>query len=84
VVSGEERLAKPDPRIFELLLTRHGLDAARTVFVDDGAVNVEAARAAGLQGLVFTDEATLRRDLDRLGVLPSEPGPAPEGPAAAT
>jgi 2-haloacid dehalogenase len=84
VVSGEERLAKPDPRIFELLLTRHGLDAARTVFVDDGAVNVEAARAAGLQGLVFTDEATLRRDLDRLGVLPAEPGPAPEGPAAAT
>jgi len=67
IVSGEERLAKPDPRIFELLLTRHRLDPAGTVFVDDREVNVEAARAAGMTGLVFTDPDQLRRDLARVG-----------------
>jgi len=67
IVSGEERLAKPDPRIFELLLTRHRLDPAGTVFVDDREVNVEAARAVGMTGLVFTDPDQLRRDLARVG-----------------
>lgn len=67
IVSGEERLAKPDPRIFDLLLTRHRLDPAGTVFVDDREVNVEAARAAGMTGLVFTDPDQLRRDLARVG-----------------
>jgi len=67
IVSGEERLAKPDPRIFELLLTRHRLDPAGTVFVDDREVNVDAARAVGMTGLVFTDPDQLRRDLARVG-----------------
>ena len=70
VVSGEERLAKPDPRIFDLVLTRHGLDPARTVFVDDRQVNVAAARAAGMTGFRFTDPEHLRRDLTVAGVLP--------------
>ena len=69
VVSGEERLAKPDPRIYDLLLTRHDLDPAGTVFVDDRETNVEAARAAGMTGLVFTDPDRLRRDLARTGAL---------------
>jgi 2-haloacid dehalogenase len=70
VVSGEELLAKPDRRIFELVLTRYGLDPTRTVFVDDREVNVEAARAVGMHGLVFRDPGTLRRDLLAAGVLP--------------
>ena len=68
VVSGEERLAKPDPRLYDLLLSRHGLDPAATVFVDDREVNVEAARTAGMTGVVFTDPDQLRRDLARAGV----------------
>ncbi len=48
VVSGEERVAKPDPRIFAILLDRHQLDAARTVFIDDSPANIAAARSAGL------------------------------------
>ena len=71
VVSGEERMAKPDPRIFDLVLDRHDLAAGRTLFVDDREDNVEAARAAGLQAVVFTDPAGLRRDLSRLGLLPA-------------
>ena len=70
VVSGQERIAKPDPRIYDLVVTRHGLDPARTVFVDDRQVNVAAARAAGMQGVRFTDPERLRRDLAAAGALP--------------
>jgi 2-haloacid dehalogenase len=69
VVSGREGLAKPDPAIFALLVERHGLDPAVTVFVDDSPANVEAAEAAGLRALQFTGADALRRDLSRLGLL---------------
>ena len=71
VVSGREKLIKPDPAIFALLLDRFGLDPGRTVFVDDLPVNVEAARELGLIGIVFTGAEDLRAELDRLGVLPA-------------
>jgi len=69
VISGEERLAKPDRRIFELLLDRFGLTPATTVFVDDSAANVAAAGAAGLDAVLFRDAAQLRRDLTARGLL---------------
>jgi 2-haloacid dehalogenase len=69
VVSGREGVAKPDPAVFDLLLSRHDLDPAGTVFVDDSPVNVAAAAAAGLTGLVFTGADRLRADLSRLGLL---------------
>ena len=68
VVSGTERLAKPDPAIFELAVERFALDPARTVFVDDVARNAAAAEACGFRALVFTDAATLRRELRDLGL----------------
>lgn len=69
LVSGEEGVAKPDPAVFALLVERFALEPASTVLVDDRPVNVEAARAAGLRGLFFTDPAALRRDLSLLGLL---------------
>lgn len=69
VVSGAERVAKPDPEIFALLVRRHGLDPSRTLFVDDKQANVDAARRAGLVGLLFTDARALRADLESAGVL---------------
>lgn len=74
VVSGREKLIKPDPAIFRLLLDRFDLDPARTVFVDDLAANVEAARALGLIGIVFTGAQDLRADLERLGLLGARSG----------
>jgi 2-haloacid dehalogenase len=68
MVSGEERLAKPDPRIFELLTERSGLPPGACVFVDDKPENVEAARAAGLDGIVFFDDGTLREQLRERGL----------------
>ena len=68
VISGLEGVAKPDPRIFELLLSRHGLRPGRTVFIDDQARNIAAARELGLIGLQFSSPAQLRTDLRDLGL----------------
>ncbi|WP_341229899.1 HAD family phosphatase [Nocardioides salarius] len=68
VVSGTEGLAKPDPRVYELLVARTGRPLADLVFVDDRADNVEAARALGMAGLVFTGADALRADLRGLGL----------------
>ncbi|SDS71964.1 2-haloacid dehalogenase [Friedmanniella luteola] len=78
LVSGEERLAKPDPAIFRLALERFALDPAGCVFVDDSPANVEAATALGLTGLHFTGAERFRADLEQLGLLgpravPDEP-----------
>jgi 2-haloacid dehalogenase len=69
VISGEEKVAKPDPLIFRHLLDRYGLDPATTVFIDDSEANVRAAAAEGMTSLRFVDAATLREDLRRLGLL---------------
>ena len=54
VVSGRENICKPDPRIYRLLLERYGLKPDETVFIDDRPVNIEGARAVGMQGIVYT------------------------------
>ncbi len=69
VISGEEGIAKPDQRIYELLLERHGLDAASVVFVDDSEANVAAAEALGMRSIRFTAAAALRRELAGLGLI---------------
>lgn len=74
VVSGEERVAKPDPRIFQILIERYGLDPRRTLFVDDAAPNVAAAEAVGLRATLFSDADQLRRELTSLQLLPPVAG----------
>ncbi len=59
VVSSEVKLAKPDPRIYRLLLERHGLAAADCTFIDDSRANVEAAGALGMRGLHYQPPASL-------------------------
>ena len=68
VVSGKERVVKPDPRIFEILLERYDIDPADAVYIDDVARNVEAAAALGLRALHFTSPEHLRDDLAALGL----------------
>ncbi len=69
VVSGEEKVAKPDPRIFRILLDRYGLRAAEAVFIDDNPHNAQAASALGLHGVHFRSAAELRRELRELALL---------------
>ncbi len=73
VVSGEERVAKPDERIYRILLERHGLDPARTFFTDDVAANVDAARAVGIDAVRFTGVTELRAHLAKRGLIAEEP-----------
>jgi 2-haloacid dehalogenase len=71
VVSGEERVKKPDPRIFELAIRRFGLDPGATVFVDDSALNAAAAARLGFRAHHFVGAAGLRRALVEHGLLPA-------------
>ena len=68
VISGEVGAAKPDPRIYQALVERHGLDPASLAFVDDVPANVAAAEDLGMRGLTFTSAASLRQDLEALGL----------------
>ncbi len=68
VISGLEGVAKPDRRIFEILLHRHGLRPQATVFIDDQPRNVDAARDLGIVALNFSSAAQLRQDLQALGI----------------
>jgi 2-haloacid dehalogenase len=68
VVSAHERLIKPDPAIFQILLERYGLAAPGCIFIDDSASNVEAAREIGMQSVHFVEPIDLRAELRGLGV----------------
>lgn len=67
IVSGDERLMKPDRRIFRLLFDRFGLKAEDCVFIDDNPANVAGAAAAGMHALHFTGPGKLANDLAALG-----------------
>jgi 2-haloacid dehalogenase len=69
VVSGDERLVKPDTAIYRLLTSRNGLKAKDCIFIDDSLKNVVGAKAAGWQALHFTGPERLRADLQALGLL---------------
>jgi 2-haloacid dehalogenase len=75
VVSSHEGVAKPDPEIFRRVLKRFGLEADRTLLIDDAERNVDAAHALGWQALQFTSATALRSVLVEVGLLP---GGAPE------
>jgi 2-haloacid dehalogenase len=68
VISGIEGVAKPDRRIFQILLRRYRLDPAATVFIDDSPANVEAARGLGLAAVRYTSAGQLRGRLRSLGL----------------
>jgi len=62
VVSGVEKLVKPDPAIFDLAAGRFGHAPAQMLFIDDNAANIAAAHALGWQTHLFTDADRLARD----------------------
>jgi len=65
MMSNEVGLLKPDPAIFETALELLGVLPHQAIFVDDVAENVEAARALGMAGIVHTDWAETRPQLER-------------------
>ena len=69
VVSGDEKLIKPDPAIYQLCLKRNNLVAADSLFIDDSLKNVRGAEAMGMKAHHFVSPEGLRAELKRLAVL---------------
>jgi 2-haloacid dehalogenase/putative hydrolase of the HAD superfamily len=69
IVSGAERLTKPDPAIYRLAAQRFGHAPAEMLFIDDSAANIAAAAAEGFDTHHFTDPAALRPALEARGLL---------------
>lgn len=68
VVSGEERLIKPDPRLYQILLDRIGHDSGSCIFIDDAARNVEAAARLGFDAIRFRSPRQLSDELAERGI----------------
>ena len=69
IVSGTEKLMKPDPAIYRLALDRFGIDPAGALFIDDVAANIAGAESVGIAGHLFEGAAMLETDLARRGYL---------------
>ena len=68
IVSGDERLLKPDPAIYHLLFNRYGLEPEDCVFIDDSRANIETARNLGMHAIHYPDEQVdLAAELRRYG-----------------
>lgn len=68
VVSGLEKLVKPDPRIYRLFCERYSLAPEACVFIDDNEINVTSAQKFGMEAVHFTTPQKLRADLIALGL----------------
>jgi 2-haloacid dehalogenase len=72
IVSGAEKVAKPDPRIYEIVEARSGRSGDALFFTDDNPANIAAARARGWDAHHFTDAQSLERQLIDAGLLRSK------------
>lgn len=69
MISADEKVVKPQPEIYRLLLERFHLQAEECFFIDDVPANIEGAFYCGIPGAVFHGDAgLLRRDLRAAGV----------------
>lgn len=66
VISAEEKIAKPDPRLYLLTLERLGVQADEAIFLDDVSENVFAAQTLGLIGIHFRSSEQAQRDIRAL------------------
>ena len=69
VVSGTEKMRKPFPEFYKLLLDRYNVKAAEAVFIDDNQRNVDAAKMVGIDAITFRDATRLRDELKTRKVL---------------
>jgi 2-haloacid dehalogenase len=67
-VSGEIGMIKPERGIYDHHAAAFGLEPSATIFIDDSQKNVDAAKAAGWQAVLFQNAKTLEEDLERFGI----------------
>ena len=68
ILSFREHVVKPDPAIYNLLVSRYNLTPSKTVFIDDTQVNIEAAQNLGWKGIIYRDYNQVVDELATLGV----------------
>lgn len=73
VVSGYEKLKKPDPRIFQLLVRRFQIEPRRSLFIDDVEENIRAAERLGFEVAHFRDPVILRQRFQDFQLVPTRP-----------
>ena len=69
ILSYIEKVIKPEPEIYELLMNRYGLEAKECVFLDDSANNLVTAKELGMQTILYTDQEHAINELETMGVL---------------
>lgn len=69
VVSGEEKLIKPDQKLYHLLLDRYNLNAENTIFIDDNIKNIKAAEEIGMFAIHFKNPDQLEAELKSIGAI---------------
>lgn len=69
LVSGEEKMRKPFPEFYQLLLDRFAIEKDKALFIDDNLRNAEAAEKFGLETIRFQSPGQLRKELEARGVL---------------
>ena len=69
VISGEEKLIKPDKKIFELILERYHLEAKNSLFIDDNMNNIQAAKEIGFAMIHVLEKTDLESELYALGLI---------------
>lgn len=68
LVSGEEYLIKPQPEIYEAILSRYDIDREKAIFIDDNIKNVIGSKAVGLDAIHFQSPEQLAKELEKIGV----------------
>ena len=68
VVSGYEKLLKPDHAIYKLLIDRYSINPVESVYIDDNRANADAAAGVGFHAVHFASAEQLREELRKLGV----------------
>lgn len=66
VVSGEEKLVKPDHRLFQIVFDRFGIKPEETLFIDDNAANIAAGKELGMHCIRFENVEQLRAEIEPL------------------
>lgn len=69
IVSGTEKVAKPEARIYEIVEERSGRTGSDLFFTDDNPANIEAAKQRGWDAHLFTDANALEQQLTNAGLL---------------
>ena len=69
VVSGEEKMRKPFPEFYKVILDRYDLSPSQTLFIDDNLRNINAAEEIGLHIIHYRSPSQLNQDLKKMGVL---------------